>query len=352
MLAPVPKQRTEEAMMHFDRFVSVVGLWVFLACHGPTAEQGRAPEGDEARATVSAPAAETIERGRYLVSHVAACVDCHSPRQGKDGPFDRERWLSGIDCFVDAAPKDPKLGCLSTSNLTNHETGLKNRTDRQIKDMFLRGVRPDGKALHPFMPYAYLGNMSDDDANAIVAYLRTVKGVDRRAPSSQPPFVPPAKPVPRVPAAQIPMPRAEYPEQAAALRGRYLAASIGTCMNCHTPRGPKGPVFERAFEGGMKFNRADLGLSVGEQEFVYVPNITPHATGIRNYGVADIVRAVKHGEDMNQGGERLCPPMPAGPVGAFGGMTDADAADIAHYLLSLPPRASSMPYDCRRGEDP
>lgn len=323
----------------------------FSACRAPVgAGHGAAPV-EPPRPTQRAPAADTLERGRYLVEHVAACPDCHSPRRGGEG-FDRERWLSGEDCFVDAVPDDPDLGCLSTKNLTDHVTGLKNRTDQQIKDMFLRGLRPDGKALHPFMPYAYLGNMSESDADAIVAYLRTVRGVDRTAAPSQPPFVAPPRPAPRVDEALIPMPRDDYPEREAALRGRYLAGEVGTCMNCHTPRGPNGTQFERAFEGGMKLERAAFGLPDNGQEFIYTSNLTPHETGIARYTVADIARALKHGEDKDQGGSRLCPPMPAGPNGSFGGLTDADAADIGHYLLSLPAREHGIPYDCSIGTQP
>ena len=291
------------------------------------------------------PPALLIERGRYLVAHVAACADCHSPRR-PDGSLDGTAWLSGVDCFVDAAPDDPERGCLSTRNLTNHETGLKNRTDREIQDMFLRGVRPDGKSLHPFMPYAFFANMRQGDADAIVAYLRTVPGVDHTTQASQPPFLAPAVPRPPVPEAAIPLPRAEYPDRAAALRGRYLAGNIGSCLDCHTPRGPNGVALERAFEGGLTFPRGMLRLPGGYPEIIYSANLTPDATGIQGYTVADVMRALKLDEDPNQDHQPLCPPMPAGPMDAFGGLTDADASDIGHYLLSLPPRRNVIPVDC------
>jgi hypothetical protein len=290
--------------------------------------------------------AARIERGRYLVMHVAGCPDCHSPKTAERHP-DPQRHLAGVDCFVDAAPADPEAGCLSSANLTHSETGLKNRTDAQIKAMILRGVRPDGKALHPFMPYAYFGNMREDDADAIVAYLRTVPGVEHTVASSQAPFLPPKQPVARVPEPSIPLPRADYPEREAALRGRYLAGNVGSCLACHTPRGKERPLFERAFQGGLEFRRAALGLPPSFPEVVYSSNLTPHATGIAGYAVRDLVRALKHGEDPNQRGSRLCPPMPAGPLGTFGGLTEGDATDIAHYLLSLPPAEHAIPNDCR-----
>jgi mono/diheme cytochrome c family protein len=290
-----------------------------------------------------APRTSPVERGRYLVSHAAACSTCHSPH-APDGSFDPRRWLSGVDCYVDAVPQDPNTGCLSTRNLTNHETGLKNRTDAEIKAMLQRGVRPDGKALHPFMPYAYYANMSDADADAIIAYLRTVPGVNHTITPSQPPFLPPPAPAARIDEARAPQPRADYQDREAALRGRYIAVNLGTCLSCHTQREAGQLALDKAFMGGLSFTRSAVGLPLGHPEQFHSPNITPHATGIADYGVDDVVRALKHGVDKQ--GDKLCPPMPAGPKLAFGGLTDDDARDVAHYLLSLPPRENAIQDTC------
>lgn len=302
-----------------------------------------APHARVAGDGASTAAGAAVERGRYLVSHVAACADCHSPRRA-DGEYEQEKWLSGIDCFIDVVPEDAERGCISTRNLTQHETGLLNRTDREIQDMFLKGVRPDGRALHPFMPYRYFGNMRQADADAIVAYLRTVPGVEHTVSASQPPFLPPKQPAARVPEDAIPQPSVGYADTAAALRGRYLAGQIGSCLDCHTPRGEQGLMLDRAFQGGLKFERSALRLSASYPEVIYSRNLTPHATGIAGWSLTDVVRAVRHGEDRR--GERLCPPMPVGAEG-FGGLSDSDASDIAHYLLSLPPAEHPIPEDCR-----
>lgn len=321
-------------------------LWLEACGRGETID-AVADELGAGAAAALAPDDDPVERGRYLVSHVAVCSDCHSPRLA-DGSFDPERWLSGIDCFVDAVPEDPELGCLNTRNLTAHETGLGNRSDQEIKDMFLKGERPDGKALHPFMPYSYFGNMSESDADAIVAYLRTVTGVEHRVTASQAPFLPPPSPAPRVPEGLIPMPRADYPERDAALRGRYLAGNIGACLDCHTPREQGIAVLERAFQGGMQFSRELLGLPPSYPEVIYTANLTPHSTGIAEYTARDLVRALKHGEDKDGG--TLCPPMPAGPLGPFAGLSDEDASAIGHYLLSLAPGDNPIPVDCQPPE--
>ncbi len=300
--------------------------------------------GEDAGADASV--AELVARGEYLVSHVAVCGDCHTPRN-PDGSFDTSRLLAGVECFIDAVPDDANAGCLSTRNLTDHETGLANRSASEIKDMFLKGLRPDGTALHPVMPYYVLGNMRESDADAIVAYLRTVDGIDHMLPPNQPPFEAPDQPAPLWPETMIPSPRASYDNQEAAMRGRYLAGNIGICMECHTPRdGDGNPIVAMAFQGANTFGRAELGLPPGFPEVIYSANLTPDDTGIGDWSVTDVVNALKLGEDKDQGGAPICPPMPAGPLVAFGGLTDDYARDIAHYLLSLPPADNVVPGDC------
>ena len=145
----------------------------------------------------------------------------------------------------------------------------------------------------------------------------------------------------------IPSPRASYGEQEAALRGRYLAGNIGICMECHTPRNDmQMPLIDKAFQGGEGFGRDDLGLPPIFPATIYSANITPDETGIEDWSIKDIVNAIKKGQDADQDGAPLCPPMPAGPMGAFGGMTTQDATDIAHYLKSIPGGHNVVPNDC------
>jgi mono/diheme cytochrome c family protein len=274
-------------------------------------------------------------RGKYLVEHVSVCIDCHTPRTEQGAP-DLDNYLAGADCFIDIDPDSAEVGCLSTPNLTNHATGLKNRTDEEIKDMFLNGLRPDGSALHPVMPYYSFGNMTDQDANAIVAYLRTVPGVDHEVEPAQAPFLV-DEPATRVDLDSVPMPDQDSPDFDSAMRGRYLAAQAGVCLECHTPSNAPGSAeprdLERAFWGGEEFQIGSVT--------VYSRNLTPHATGLAGWTKADIVKALKEG--VNPDDHMLCPPMPAGPMGAFGGLTDADAGDIAAYLLTLEPAENEVP---------
>jgi mono/diheme cytochrome c family protein len=135
--------------------------------------------------------------------------------------------------------------------------------------MLLKGERPSDSggapsALNPLMPYFLLGNMSDEDANAMVTYLRSLSPVEHRVKTRQAPWDV-SEPAARFPHAKIPMPSADYPEHDAALRGRYLAGSFGVCLECHTPRDAQElPLVDKAFQGGRVFSRdSDRGRALG-----------------------------------------------------------------------------------------
>ncbi|HTR12569.1 MAG TPA: cytochrome c [Roseiarcus sp.] len=118
-----------------------------------------------------------IERGKYLVT-IGSCNDCHTPGYFLGKP-DFSRALSGSDVGFGM----PGLGTFVGRNLTpDKETGLGNWTDDQIIAAFTAGVRPDGRRLAPIMPYQNLSHLSQDDAHAIVAYLRSLPPVKNAVP--------------------------------------------------------------------------------------------------------------------------------------------------------------------------
>jgi mono/diheme cytochrome c family protein len=190
------------------------------------------------------------------------------------------------------------------------------------------------------MPYYVFHNMTPSDIDAVVAYLRTVPAVEHDVPRSGPEFEidEPAAPLA---SADIPEPEADYPERAAALRGRYLAAQAGVCMECHTRRvdGVPGVLdLTLSFGGGEEF-------PLGPELTAVSKNLTSDPeTGLGDWSVDDVVRSLKEGTD--QDGEGICPPMPAGPMGAYVNLSDDDALDIAHYIKSLPPVVNEIVDSC------
>ncbi len=113
-----------------------------------------------------APQDPKIARGRYLVERVAMCVDCHTPRNER-GEFDRGRWLRGAKLeFQPARPMPVWAGYAPDL------AGLPGLTDVEAVRLLTTGLLPAGKPPDPPMP-GY--KMSQADAAAVVAYLRSLK---------------------------------------------------------------------------------------------------------------------------------------------------------------------------------
>ena len=65
-------------------------------------------------------------------------------------------------------------GVSVSPNLTNGVDGLAGYSDSELIAMIALGKRPDGSAMYPPMPYAFLARSTPEDLAAIVMYLRTV----------------------------------------------------------------------------------------------------------------------------------------------------------------------------------
>jgi hypothetical protein len=77
----------------------------------------------------------------------------------------------------------PGVGAAVGRNLTpDKETGLGDWSPEQIVTALTTGVRPDGRKLSPIMPYMELANLTNDDAFAIAAYLKSLPPVKHAVP--------------------------------------------------------------------------------------------------------------------------------------------------------------------------
>jgi len=127
-----------------------------------------------------------VDRGRYLVA-VGGCTDCHTPGNFFGKP-DMARFLGGSDVGFDM----PGLGTFVGRNLTpDKDTGLGNWTRDQIVAAITTGKRPDGRMLAPIMPWQGLSKLTKSDANAIAAFLKSLKPIKNQVPG---PFGPSEKP--------------------------------------------------------------------------------------------------------------------------------------------------------------
>ena len=136
--------------------------------------------------TIGAQAQSSVERGKYLVT-VAGCSDCHTPGTFLGHP-DMDRYLGGSDVGFAI----PGLGVFAGSNLTpDKETGIGNWSIQEIVTAITTGKRPDGRGLAPIMPSEAFSHLTSADAEAIAAYLKSIKPVAHKVAG---PFGPTEKP--------------------------------------------------------------------------------------------------------------------------------------------------------------
>ncbi len=109
-------------------------------------------------------------RGKYLVEEVAKCQDCHTARSDK-GELDTAKWLKGAT--LDFQPIQPMPGWHKTSpDLTSTGRIWKRWGDEKFVRFLTTGLGPSGHAADAPMP-AY--KLTEEDAKAVVAYLKTLK---------------------------------------------------------------------------------------------------------------------------------------------------------------------------------
>ena len=120
-------------------------------------------------ASTAAMANDAVKRGAYLV-HITGCGDCHTPGYFLGKP-DLAHPLSGSDVGFEV----PGLGIFWGPNLTpDPETGLGKWSAADIIAAVRTGVTPDGQKLAPVMPSAGFAALTDADADAIAAYLKSL----------------------------------------------------------------------------------------------------------------------------------------------------------------------------------
>ena len=256
--------------------------------------------------------AETpFERGRYLVSAVLNCGNCHTPK----GP-DAGKLFSGGTRF-----DLPDYNVVAPNLTPDRETGLGRWSDADIKKAFVEGVRPNGVRLAKIMPSAFYGALSNDDLNAVVVYLKSVPPVSNKVDA--PVYTVTQQPV-VFPGADKPFIRKDM--RTKTQRGFYLA-TIAHCMECHTPaQSGEGLFTTQLGKGGREF-KGPWGLSKSA-------NVTSSKTaGIGGWTDAEIKRAITQG--ISRDGRLL-----KGPMGfaSYAKMTNQDLDAVVAWLRTVPPK--------------
>jgi mono/diheme cytochrome c family protein len=269
-----------------------------------------------------------IARGEHLVFATAHCASCHAPQDK-------------LDAMYQGGPKPALTGGwelsippvhLYASNITpDEETGIGKLTDAEIGRTLRHGVGHDGRYLLPLMPYS---QMSDDDLQAIISYLRAQPAVRHAVPKTAYTFLgktlialgvlkpqPPAGPAPKI-----------HPVDDPIAYGEYLAKGVANCAGCHTQTDlTTGQPTAPALSGGFYFEP-----SPHSDGYSFVsPNLTPDkATGVMyHWDEAAFIQRFKMGR-AHQGS-----PM---PWEAAAMMDTTELVALYRYFKSLAPVANEV----------
>lgn len=267
-----------------------------------------------------------IARGKYLALGPAHCADCHA------SPNSRALVEKGIEVPLSGGYKfDLPIGDVYVKNITSdNEYGIGKYSDAEIARMLRYGVRRDGTAALPFMPFH---NTSDEDLSAIISFLRTQKPVKNKVPENTTTvlgavvkafLIKPSGPTGIVPKT--------IKKDTSAAYGKYLAVSVANCYGCHTNRDVMtGAFIGEPFAGGMK-----MESSVDPDKYYFLtPNLTPDSTG-RLFGWSQAMFVNRFRKGKIYPGTHM-------PWGPFSRMSDDELKAIYNYLQSLPPVKNSIP---------
>lgn len=268
-----------------------------------------------------------VQNGEYLF-HAGGCVSCHTaPASEKcDDPRLKEPLkLAGGKCL-----KTP-FGTFYAPNISSDpKSGIGAWTMAQFVTAMKYGVSPKGQHYYPAFPYTSYQRMKVTDLMDLKAYMDTLPAVSSK-----------------VPAHDLALPFrlrrglglwkllyadgktfvADKSKSDEINRGAYLVNGPAHCGECHSPRNLIGGIIQsKRFSGGP----APEGGG-------YIPNITPHETGIGAWSAEEIAYSLESGFTPS--------------FDSFGGtmtevqenmskLTPADRNAIAAYLKSIPAIAS------------
>ncbi|SDD98281.1 c-type cytochrome [Niabella drilacis] len=156
--------------------------------------------------TTTNDSAAMVTRGAYLVT-IAGCNDCHSPKKmGPNGPevvpetqlsgYPSDRPVSSFDSALaqkgiaqfneDMTAAAGPWGISFASNLTSDDSGAGSWPLENFKNALRHGKFKGMEAARPLlppMPWFNLAKLTDEDIQAIHAYLKTTAPVKNVAPA-------------------------------------------------------------------------------------------------------------------------------------------------------------------------
>jgi len=292
----------------------VLGVVVLTALF---ADRAPGPDGSSQGSGVTNDTDALVERGRY-VALAGNCASCHTRPGG--APY------AGGVAF------EAPVGTIYSSNITSSiEHGIGKWTAEDLRRALHEGIAAEGYRLFPAFPYTSFTQMTDEDVDALYAYLRTVAADKYQPPAND--FLFKQRWAMAIwnglffePARFKPDPK-QTPEWN---RGAYLVEALGHCGACHTPRNRfMAEVSANAYQGS---NLREYVTADKVRDWAAV-NLTSSADGLKTWPVDDLTKYLHTGFSLRGG---AWGPMNEVVGNSTSRLTLEDARAMATYIKSLP----------------
>ena len=254
-----------------------------------------------------------MQRGDYLVNTIMTCGNCHTPK----GP---PAAIAGKDFSGGLRFDEPPFDVTAPNITPDPNTGIGNWTDAEIKKALIDGVRPNGVPLAPIMPSGFYAILTPDDADAIVAYLQSLKPVGNKVPirSTRQPFAS------VFPGTEQPMAAADMSDK---IKHGFYLAPIGALPGMpHAACARAGCDSTRSARAAANFPGRGASRWRATSR-----RARPRASA---NGATTRSRAPSP-QGKRRDGSPLKPPM---GYGYYAKMTDGDLNAVVAYLRTLPPK--------------
>jgi mono/diheme cytochrome c family protein len=264
-----------------------------------------------------------VKRGRDLAA-IGNCSTCHTLRGGKD--------LAG------GLPVPTPFGTIYSSNITpDPETGIGRWPEAAFRRAMRSGVDRDGQHLYPTFPYDHFTNVTDEDDQALYAYLMTREPVQAPAHDNQLPFPLDQRFIIagwKLLFLRHGTYRPDATKSAEWNRGGYLVEGLAHCGACHTPRNMLGA------------ERRSAQFAGGDVDYWHAPAINAQSPAPVPWDAGALFAYLRNGWHPDHGVARG--PM-ALVVSNLSEVPDRDVRAIATYVADL---FGAPPADRkRRGEE-
>ncbi len=274
-------------------------------------------------APVSAPSStlysqKTLARGAELFA-AGDCAVCHTAEGGIANAGGRAL--------------DTPFGKIYSTNLTpDPETGIGNWSFSAFERAMRQGISRDGKHLYPVFPYTAYQNITNDDMQALYAYIMSQPAVKNAVPSNELSFPFNLRPL-MAGWNTLFKSRTQFKADATQSeqwnRGAYLVNGLGHCGACHSPRNLMG-----AEKVGANF------LAGGEVDGWEAPALTALSKAPTAWNEQTLYDYLRSGYSSEHGPAT----GPMGPVvEQLGKLPDSDIRAMANYLINIDARPQTAP---------